>query len=105
VRDQGLPPFSSATFLEHLARFIVVDDQVSLSYLVLFYTLTPLQSIRVVECPEFRRLCMLLRETLVDADIPRRDKMREVIMGQWRKSFETLKINLSVSLSAAFPLY
>ena len=42
---------------------------------------------------------MLLRETLVDADIPRRDKMREVIISHWQKSFETLKLDLSVSSS------
>ena len=39
---------------------------------------------------------MLLRETLVDADIPRRDKMREAIISQWQKSFEHLKLDLAV---------
>ena len=42
---------------------------------------------------------MLLHETLVNADIPRRDKMREVIISLWQKSFETLKLDLSVSSS------
>ncbi|KAI9433687.1 hypothetical protein BJY52DRAFT_1198561 [Lactarius psammicola] len=81
VRDQGFPPFSAATFLDHLAHFIIADDQ----------------SIRVVERPEFRHLCMLLCETLVDADISHRDKMREVIISLWQKSFETLKLDLSHS--------
>jgi hypothetical protein len=40
---------------------------------------------------------MVLRETLVDADIPCRDKMREAIISRWRKLFEELKDDLSVS--------
>ena len=40
------------------------------------------KSIDVVESPEFRRLCMTLRESLTDADIPRRDKIREAILNQ-----------------------
>ncbi|KAF8490064.1 hypothetical protein F5888DRAFT_1593610, partial [Russula emetica] len=54
-RDPELPSFSPEAFLEHLVRFVVADDQ----------------SIRVVECPEFRQMCMVLCKTLVDADIPR----------------------------------
>ena len=94
---QGLPPFSRAAFLEHLVRFIVTDDQVRLISLHFILTLTSCQSIRVVECPEFRQLCMLLRESLDDADIPHRDKMKEVILSHWRTSFEDLKADLSVS--------
>jgi hypothetical protein len=40
---------------------------------------------------------MILRENLIDIHIPRRDKMREAILGQWQKSFEVLKHALSVS--------
>lgn len=56
------------------------------------------KSIRVVECPEFRDLCMLLRESLTDKDIPRRDKLREGIIKQFEKQFACLKVDLSVSL-------
>ena len=42
---------------------------------------------------------MLLCESLVDTDIPRHNKMREVIISHWQKSFKTLKLDLSVSLS------
>jgi hypothetical protein len=56
---------------------------------------------RVVECPEFRQLCMILRETLVDADIPRRDKVRESVIRAWQKAFEEQKEVFSVSLSAS----
>ena len=41
---------------------------------------------------------MVLRETLVDANIPRRDKIREVVISQWRNSFEQLKLDLSVGI-------
>jgi len=50
----------------------------------------------VVECPEFRDLCMLLRESLKDTDIPRRDKIREEIIRQFEKEFTRLKTELSV---------
>jgi len=56
-----------------------------------------LQAIRVVECVEFRDLCMLLQESLTDKDIPHRDKVREAIFQQFEKEFSALKIELSVS--------
>lgn len=77
-------------------------------YVLLFYSFTlsdVSKSIRVIECPEFRQLCMVLRESLDDADIPRRDKMREAILSYWRTSFEALKADLSVSLISIFPLH
>jgi hypothetical protein len=40
---------------------------------------------------------MVLRETLVEADIPRRDKMREAVITHWRTSFEGLKLELAVA--------
>src|SRR5258707_8231542 len=94
--SQEVPLFSPAVFLEHLACFIVADDQVSPDGLVFFHTLTNLQLICVVECPEFRQLCMVLHETLVDIDIPCHDKMREAIISQWWDSFGQLKLDLSV---------
>ena len=104
-RDHELPSFSPAVFLELLVRFVVADDQVSPDNLPFFHTLTRLQSIRVVECPEFRQLCMVLRDTLVDADIPRRDKMREAIISQWRVSFEQLKLHFSVGIGSFHCMY
>src|SRR5258708_30783068 len=82
-----VPLFSPVVFLEHLARFVVANDQVSPDGLMFFHTLTNLQSICVVECPEFRQLCMVLRKTLVDIDIPCFDNMREAIISQLRDSF------------------
>jgi len=63
-----------------------------------FLMLTYLQSIHVVECPEFRWLCMVLCESLVDADIPHCDKVREAIICNWNRTFKQLKVKLSVSL-------
>jgi len=85
-------------FVKYLIRFVVADDQVSPNDLAFLHALKGLQSIRVVECPEFRQLCMFLRETLVDNDIPRRTKMREGVISQWRESFEQLKLDLSVGI-------
>jgi hypothetical protein len=87
LRNPDIPHYSPEVFLDALVRLIVADDQ----------------SIRVIECPEFRYLCMVLRENLVDTEIPRRDKMREAILGHFQKSFEELKLELAVSLSAFRP--
>lgn len=95
--NRQVPPFTSEAFLEHLVRFIVADDQVCPFPFCSFVLSQLSKSIRVIECPEFRQLCMILRESLVDADIPHRDKMREVIVNHWRKSFEDLKLELAVS--------
>ena len=102
MRNQDVLPFSPAVFLEHLVCFVVTDDQVSFDSLAFFhaYCIT-YQSIHVVECLEFRHLCMILRETLIDADIPRHDKMREAVISHWRTLFEDLKLELSVSLNTS----
>jgi hypothetical protein len=103
IRNEGIPSFSSVMFLEYLVRFVVVDNQVSLDDLALFQMLTGLQSICVVECPEFRQLCMVLCGTLVDTDIPCHDKMRETVINQWQGSFKGLKSDLSVHMNFVFP--
>jgi hypothetical protein len=94
---RSVPPFSAEVFLDHLVRFIVADDQVwfrNHGFLTLSHHF---KSIRVVECHEFRQLCLVLRESLEDTDIPHRDKMREAIVRRWRESFKELKLDLSVS--------
>ena len=55
------------------------------------------QSINVVECPEFRQLLRLLCQELRDTDIPRRTKLRELIIEAWRDYFQALKEDLEVS--------
>ena len=42
---------------------------------------------------------MVLRKSLVIADIPHCNKMREAIMSGWQRSFTELKSELAVSLS------
>lgn len=54
------------------------------------------QSINVIECLEFRQLLLLLRPGLRDSDIPRRTKMRELILGAWREYFVVLRADLAV---------
>jgi hypothetical protein len=95
-RKSRLPPFSPEAFLEYLVRFVSTDDQVSRSHITTSKVGSSFKAIRVVECPEFRDLCMLLRESLNDKDIPRRDKLREAIINQFGKEFARLKVELSV---------
>ena len=102
--NEEIPPFTLETFLEHLVHFIIADDQVGLNFLVFFqacWSHTSFQLICIVKCPEFRCLCMVLQETLVNADIPDHDKMGEAIFNQWRTSFDELKHKLSVSLNVS----
>ena len=56
-----------------------------------------LQSINVIECPEFQQLLCLLRQELRDTDIPRRTKLRELIIEAWRDCFQALREDLEVS--------
>ena len=36
-RDPDVPSFSSATFMEHLVRFIVADDQVGIVFIHMYF--------------------------------------------------------------------
>jgi hypothetical protein len=54
------------------------------------------QAIHIIECVEFRRLLLLLREDLRDQDIPRRTKLREEIIKAWQHYFAKLKEDLKV---------
>jgi hypothetical protein len=44
---------------------------------------------------------MLLRPSLQDKEIPRRDKVREGIIEQWHKWFDSLKRELAVCTISA----
>ena len=48
---------------------------------------------------------MVLCETLTEAEIPGRFKMREAIVSRWKASFEKLKVELSVSSRILPSLY
>lgn len=76
----NIPPFSSPIFLAFLADFIIVDDQ----------------SLSVVECREFRRLLLLLKEDLKDKDIPHRTKIQTEVIQAWKRYFDCLKKDLAV---------
>lgn len=52
------------------------------------------QALNLVECVEFRRLLLLLREDLREQDIPRRTRMQEQIIKAWQDHFATLKEDL-----------
>ena len=48
---------------------------------------------------------MVLHETLTEAEIPGRFKMREAIVSHWKASFEKLKVELLVSSRIPPSLY
>lgn len=89
--------FSLPTFHQYLVNFITSDDQVGADCRLIDDPLTIFhQSINVVESPYFRRLLLLLRESLQEKDIPHRTKMRELIMESWEDYIVTLKEELAV---------
>jgi hypothetical protein len=55
-----------------------------------------MQSLRVVEVPEFRRLLVLLRDDLGDKGIPGRTKVRNTIMESVDDFFKSLNDELQV---------
>ena len=55
----------------------------------------PTQSLCVVDCPEFRDTCWLLRPNL--ENIPHRDTIREQVTIKWAKAFMELHAELAVS--------
>ena len=104
-RDIEREPFSQHTLIQHLVNFIVADDQVSCAASSLFLSLISSQSINIVECPEFRKLLLLLRPDLGENHIPHRTKLRESIISAWGTWFQTLKSDLSVFLFSVAHLY
>jgi hypothetical protein len=62
VRNREVPPFSPAAFLEHLVRFIVADDQVSLDYLSFFQA----HNFSVDPCCRMSRVSTLVYGSLRD---------------------------------------
>lgn len=55
------------------------------------------QSINVVECKEFRRLLLFLREGLCDTDVPHRTSVRNKIIETFKQYLVSLKKELGVS--------
>jgi len=90
--------FSQTEFWIHLVNFIVADDQVRFFRKPIFLLTFVFQSINVVECPEFRKLLLVLREDMNDADIPHRTKVRELIIKTWAIWFDKLKAELAVCI-------
>ncbi|KAG9018943.1 hypothetical protein FRB90_008137, partial [Tulasnella sp. 427] len=67
-------PFTMDGFIQRLLRWIVVDDQ----------------SIRVLECPEFRDLLTYVSDHLDDEDIPHRTKLTNEIISLYQKKQEEM---------------
>lgn len=61
-----------------------------------------MQSLRVVETPEFRRLLLFLREDIDDSAIPKRTKIRNAVMDSLDNFFVRLKNDIHVCFSQCF---
>ena len=84
----NIPPFSLSSLHQHLVEFIVADDQ----------------ALNIVECNEFRRLLLFLREDLKDTDIPHRTKIKTNIIEAWKEYFVILKQDLAVCILSSVGL-
>jgi hypothetical protein len=97
--------FNEENFHRGLLTFIVANDQVRdlWSFYIHYAQLIPnCKSLNVVECPEFRRLILLLRSDLNDSQVPRRTKMRELVLRAWSQYFQVLRRDLAVCLPLFF---
>lgn len=83
--------------LKRIAKFIVADDQVLFFGVIygIFYLLS-LQSLRVIECPEFRDMLLYACHEIEDTDIVKRDSIRSLIINSNARYFKQLKKDLSV---------
>ena len=91
-----VPAFSLNNFREHLAAFIAADDQVRFLCNVSALPLNLSKSLNVVECPEFRNLLLLLRESLRDTDIPHQSQTHNNIINLWLQSFSVMQTQARV---------
>jgi hypothetical protein len=73
-----------------MIRLVELSDYVS--FLLTFND----QSIRVVECPEFRELMVYACPNINDSDLAKRDKIRNAIVNASVDYFEVLKKQLKV---------
>jgi hypothetical protein len=93
--EHRLPEYNYDVFVQYLVHFIVADDQVSAALPDFHLSLSfPTQSLRVVDCPEFRNICWLLRPNL--EHLPHRDTIRERVTVEWGMAFTALRGELAV---------
>jgi hypothetical protein len=95
--------FNEETFHRGLLNFIIADDQVrDFWFFYVHYAQLVPQSLNVIECPEFRQLVLLLRSDLNDSQVPRRTKIRELVLQAWSQYFQVLRHDLAVCLTMSF---
>lgn len=97
-KDEQPVQFDEHLFHKYLVNFIVADDQVCFYFIWSWCSpfILCIQSLNVIECPEFRALLILLRNDL-QAKIPHRTKLRELVVDAWRQYFQELKADLKVT--------
>jgi len=98
--EDGLEPFLLDQWIELLADWIAVDDQVHLllSGLVLRLTLLFFQSLNVVDCPEFRKFALYGRKNVSDRDLPHQTSLTNFIYKQYLEDHRELVDEIKSSL-------
>src|SRR6266481_6439452 len=72
----------------------------------LYYSLTLelFQSLRVVECPNFHKLTLLLCQDITETDVPKCTKLHDKVLSTWVMWFMGLRQDLQVSALPAVGL-
>jgi len=59
-------------------------------------TFSTFKSLNLVDCHKFRDLLLLLRPDLKESNIPKRTKLRELVIQVWKEYFQVLTRQLAV---------
>lgn len=59
-----------------------------------------IQSINVIESPHLRRIFLMLREDLLDSDIPHSKTIRERLLQVWESHLKTLSTDMNACLTS-----
>jgi hypothetical protein len=89
-------PFTHDNLLDSLVQFIVATDQVYFFSSIFFPYLIFFKAIMIVERPEFRRLCLLLRPELHESDIPHRTTMQQRILDNFGEKLQSMSQHIQV---------
>ena len=82
-----------STLLSQMTRFVHIFRLFTFTMLMLNH-----KSVNVIECFEFRKLLLHLRTDIMDAMIPHRTKLHELVIQAWGVHFKVLRAELAVHL-------
>jgi hypothetical protein len=95
-------PYTPLSFKTALLGLIIANDLVRQRNHIhcLFSTnlsvVIFIQSLNIIESPEFRTLLLMLRETLTEHDIPHCTALRSLVAKAWENQFAEMSVELKV---------